>query len=78
MPLPWNWESEADEEIDLPAVTADSQRLRAAIQGRIPGEITADGAQFTPNWELGLRWMTETPNKAVVLIWDWASTTPTR
>ncbi len=61
----WSWkasafavelESEADEEIDLPAVTADSQRLRAAIQGRIPGEITADGAQFTPNWELGLRW----------------------
>ncbi len=61
----WSWkasafavelESEADEEADLPAVTADSQRLRLAMQGRVPGEITADGAQFTPNWELGLRW----------------------
>ncbi len=61
----WSWkasafavelESDADEATDLPAVTADSQRLRAAIQGRVPGEITADGAQFTPNWELGLRW----------------------
>ncbi len=61
----WSWkasafavelESEADEATDLPAVTADSQRLRAAIQGRIPGEASATGTQFTPNWELGLRW----------------------
>ena len=55
----WSWkasafavelESEADEETDLPAVDADSQRLRAAIQGRLPGQV------FTPNWELGIRW----------------------
>ncbi len=61
----WSWKasafavelkSEADDASDLPAVTADSQRLRAAIQGRVPGEASATGAQFTPNWELGLRW----------------------
>ncbi len=61
----WSWkasafavelESEADEATDLPAVTADSQRLRAAIQGRVPGQASATGTQFTPNWELGLRW----------------------
>ncbi len=61
----WSWkasafaielESEADEATDLPAVDANAQRLRAAIQGRIPGEASATGTQFTPNWELGLRW----------------------
>ena len=61
----WSWkasafavelESDKNEEADLPAVTADSQRLRAAIQGRVPGQASATGAQFTPNWELGLRW----------------------
>ncbi len=61
----WSWkasafavelESEADEETDLPAVTADSQRLRVAMQGRVPGEASATGGVFTPNWELGLRW----------------------
>ncbi len=61
----WSWkasafavelESDADEATDLPAVDANAQRLRAAIQGRAPGEISATGARFTPNWELGLRW----------------------
>ncbi len=61
----WSWkasafavelESEADEETDLPAVTADSQRLRVAMQGRVPGTPSPNGARFTPNWELGLRW----------------------
>ena len=61
----WSWkasafavelESDADEETDLPAVTADSQRLRLAIQGRAPGTPSPNGAQLTPNWELGLRW----------------------
>ena len=61
----WSWkasafavelESDKNEEADLPAVTADSQRLRLAIQGRIPGTISPNGAQLTPNWELGLRW----------------------
>ncbi len=61
----WSWkasafavelESEADEATDLPAVDANAQRLRAAIQGRVPGEASATGTQFTPNWELGLRW----------------------
>ena len=61
----WSWkasafavelESEADEEADLPAVTADSQRLRLALQGRAPGTLSPNGAQLTPNWELGIRW----------------------
>ncbi len=61
----WSWkasafavelESEADEATDLPAVDANAQRLRAAIQGRVPGQASTTGAQFTPNWELGLRW----------------------
>ncbi len=61
----WSWkasafavelESEADEATDLPAVDANAQRLRAAIQGRVPGQTSATGTQFTPNWELGLRW----------------------
>ncbi len=61
----WSWkasvfaielESEADEATDLPAVTADSQRLRVAMQGRVPGTPSPNGAQLTPNWELGLRW----------------------
>ncbi len=61
----WSWkasafavelESDKNEETDLPAVTADSQRLRLAIQGRAPGTPSPNGARFTPNWELGLRW----------------------
>ncbi len=61
----WSWkasafavelESDKNEETDLPAVTADSQRLRFAIQGRAPGTPSPNGARFTPNWELGLRW----------------------
>ncbi len=61
----WSWkasafavelESDKNEETDLPAVTADSQRLRVAIQGRVPGTPSPNGAQLTPNWELGLRW----------------------
>ena len=61
----WSWkasafavelESDKNTETDLPAVTADSQRLRLAMQGRIPGTPSPNGAQLTPNWELGLRW----------------------
>ncbi len=61
----WSWkasafavelESDKNEETDLPAVTADSQRLRVAMQSRVPGTPSSNGAQLTPNWELGLRW----------------------
>ena len=61
----WSWkasaftvELESDKNVaaDLPAVDADAQRLRAAIQGRIPGQPSANGTQLVPHWELGLRW----------------------
>ena len=44
----------ADE--DLPDIAVNSKRLRVAMEGRMPGEVSASGGRFTPNWETGLRW----------------------
>ena len=45
----------SDEEENLPAVDAESQRLRIALEGHVPEQAPAWG-RYTPGWELGLRW----------------------
>ncbi len=47
---------ESDREATIMGVDATAQRLRLAVEGRRPGEASAGGGVFTPNWALGMRW----------------------
>ena len=44
---------EAD--IVIPSMEVTSHRLRLALEGRIPGEVTPGGGRLTPSWEVGVR-----------------------